>query len=98
MCDKIDVCRGLFSATLSNGIEEWCHAHLDNHVRVIVGQRCFGCHSALFVLTVSVCRNAATETVKQRLVFVGEEGGKLIAIRDIIREVFLMQLHFVIVT
>ncbi|XP_062514100.1 probable ATP-dependent RNA helicase DDX52 isoform X2 [Corticium candelabrum] len=71
VCDKIDVCRGLFSATLSNGIEEWCHAHLDNHVRVIVGQR-----------------NAATETVKQRLVFVGEEGGKLIAIRDIIREGF----------
>jgi ATP-dependent RNA helicase DDX52/ROK1 len=33
-------------------------------------------------------RNSATETVQQKLVFVGQEGGKLIAIRDIIREGF----------
>jgi ATP-dependent RNA helicase DDX52/ROK1 len=70
-CDKQDIRRGLFSATLSNGIEEWCHVHLDNYVRVTVGQR-----------------NSATETVQQKLVFVGQEGGKLIAIRDIIREGF----------
>ena len=29
-------------------------------------------------------RNAATETVKQELLFVGQESGKLIAISDII--------------
>ena len=32
-------------------------------------------------------RNAATETVKQELLFVGQESGKLIAIRDIIAKV-----------
>ena len=32
-------------------------------------------------------RNSATETVKQELLFVGQESGKLIAIRDIIRKV-----------
>lgn len=39
-------------------------------------------------------RNSATETVKQELLFVGQESGKMIAIRDIIREVthFLLSL------
>ena len=32
-------------------------------------------------------RNSATETVKQELLFVGQESGKMIAIRDIIRKV-----------
>ena len=31
--------------------------------------------------------NSATETVKQELLFVGQESGKLIAIRDIIGKV-----------
>ncbi|XP_065827734.1 probable ATP-dependent RNA helicase DDX52 isoform X2 [Oscarella lobularis] len=70
-CDRPDVRHALFSATVSNGIEEWCRAHLDNFVRVIIGQR-----------------NTATEAIKQRLVFVGQEEGKLIGIRDIIREGF----------
>ena len=34
-----------------------------------------------------IFRNSATETVKQELLFVGQESGKLIAIRDIIRKV-----------
>ena len=33
--------------------------------------------------------NSATETVKQELLFVGQESGKLIAIRDIIGKVNL---------
>jgi ATP-dependent RNA helicase DDX52/ROK1 len=32
-------------------------------------------------------RNSATETVEQELLFVGQESGKLIAIRDIIQKV-----------
>ena len=35
------------------------------------------------------CRNVATETVEQELLFVGQESGKLLAIRDIIRKVVL---------
>ena len=38
-------------------------------------------------------RNSATETVKQELLFVGQESGKLIAIRDIIRKVGPPELH-----
>ena len=33
------------------------------------------------------CRNAATETVKQELKFVGQESGKLLAMREILRQV-----------
>lgn len=33
--------------------------------------------------------NSATELVKQELLFVGQESGKLVAIRDIIRKVYL---------
>lgn len=38
-CDKPDVKRALFSATLSNGIDEWARTHLDNVVTVTVGIR-----------------------------------------------------------
>ena len=38
-CDMPGVRRALFSATLSNGIEDWARAHLDNVVRVTVGVR-----------------------------------------------------------
>lgn len=38
-CDKPDVKRALFSATLSNGIDEWASIHLDNVVKVTVGIR-----------------------------------------------------------
>ena len=32
-------------------------------------------------------RNAATETVQQELLFVGQEAGKLMAMRDIVKKV-----------
>ncbi|XP_046840481.1 probable ATP-dependent RNA helicase DDX52 isoform X2 [Xenia sp. Carnegie-2017] len=70
-CCNTKVKRALFSATLSNGIEEWARTHLDNVVQVTVG-----------------VRNSATETVEQELLFVGQECGKLIAIRDIIHKGF----------
>ena len=40
-------------------------------------------------------RNAATETVKQELKFVGQESGKLIAMREILRQVNEPSLYFV---
>ncbi|XP_068701080.1 probable ATP-dependent RNA helicase DDX52 isoform X1 [Montipora foliosa] len=70
-CDKPDIKRALFSATLSNGIDEWASAHLDNVVKVTVG-----------------IRNTATQTVEQELLFVGQESGKLLAVRDIVQKGF----------
>ncbi|CAH3139234.1 unnamed protein product [Porites lobata] len=70
-CDKPDVKRALFSATLSNGIDEWARTHLDNVVTVTIG-----------------IRNTATHTIEQELLFVGQESGKLLAVRDIIQKGF----------
>lgn len=67
-CDLPSVRRCLFSATLANQVEEWCALHLDNVVRVTIGQR-----------------NSATSTVDQSLMFVGQEAGKLLAVRQIIQ-------------
>ena len=36
-CDHPDVRHALFSATLASGVEEFCHIHLDNPVRIIIG-------------------------------------------------------------
>lgn len=70
-CDNPNVKHALFSATLGSGVEEFCHAHLDTPVRIIIG-----------------LPNSATDTIKQELLFVGQESGKLLAIRDIIRKGF----------
>ena len=35
--DLVKVAVGLFSATLANGIDEWCFNHLDNFVQVFIG-------------------------------------------------------------
>lgn len=40
-----------------------------------------------FYFLIFSSRNSATETVEQELLFVGQECGKLIAIRDIIHKV-----------
>ncbi|XP_058948166.2 probable ATP-dependent RNA helicase DDX52 [Pocillopora verrucosa] len=70
-CDKPEVKRALFSATMSNGIDEWAQIHLDNVVQVTIG-----------------IRNSATQTVEQELLFVGQEAGKLLAVRDIVQKGF----------
>lgn len=40
-----------------------------------------------FTVSHLVFRNAATETVQQELKFVGQESGKLLAIRELLRKV-----------
>lgn len=53
-CDKPDVKRALFSATLSNGIDDWARIHLDNVVKVTVGIRYkLTCYLNLFLLVYS---------------------------------------------
>ena len=37
-CDAPGECHALFSATLGAGVEEFCHAHFNSPVRVIIGQ------------------------------------------------------------
>ena len=36
-CDNPRVKHALFSATLGSGVEEFCQAHLDTPVRIIIG-------------------------------------------------------------
>jgi len=36
--DLIKVTVGLFSATLANGVDNWCFQHLDNFIQVFIGQ------------------------------------------------------------
>ena len=36
------------------------------------------------------CRNTATDAVKQELLFVGQESGKLLAIRNLVKQVSKM--------
>ncbi|XP_065663645.1 probable ATP-dependent RNA helicase DDX52 isoform X2 [Hydra vulgaris] len=70
-CSNPSIKRLLFSATLANSVEDWCKDHLDNVVRITVGNR-----------------NAATDTIDQELIFVGQESGKLLAIRQILHKGF----------
>ena len=42
-CSNVKIKRALFSATLSDGVEEWARAHLDNVVSVTAGIRCVSC-------------------------------------------------------
>ena len=42
-CSHPDISMGLFSATLPDKLDEWCRAHLPNHVRVTVGVRNSAC-------------------------------------------------------
>ena len=36
-CNNPSVKHALFSATLASGVEEFCHAHLSNFVRIVIG-------------------------------------------------------------
>ena len=40
-----------------------------------------------FVVKIINCRNSATENVEQELLFVGQESGKLLAVRNLIQQV-----------
>ncbi|XP_065178789.1 probable ATP-dependent RNA helicase DDX52 [Sycon ciliatum] len=44
-CTHGQCCRALFSATLGNGIEDWCQGYLANYTRIIVGQKGAGAGS-----------------------------------------------------
>ncbi|KAL5478012.1 hypothetical protein EMCRGX_G024887 [Ephydatia muelleri] len=70
-CDNSSIKHALFSATVASGVEEFCNAHFDSPVRVVVG-----------------VQNSAADMVKQELLFVGQEGGKLLAIRNLIQKGF----------
>lgn len=63
---------GLFSATMPQGIEELALAVLRDPLRIMVGGRGAG--------------GAAASSVKQKLLFVGREDGKLLAIRQMVAE------------
>ncbi len=68
-CDKVNICRAMFSATLAVEVEEWCKLNLNSVISITVG-----------------ARNTATKSVDQKLVYVGSEKGKLLALRQLIAE------------
>jgi len=45
------------------------------------------------VLMCCLGRNTVAPTIQQQLLYVGDESGKLLAIRDIIRKVLVMAYH-----
>lgn len=61
--------RGLFSATLPEGVEALASSVLQAPLRLTVGPR-----------------NVPTSTVGQRLLFVGQEGGKLLGLKQLIAQ------------
>lgn len=70
-CDNPSIKHAMFSATVAAGVEEFCNAHFDSPVRVVIG-----------------VQNSAADLVKQELLFVGQEAGKLLAIRNLIQRGF----------
>ena len=58
---------GMFTATVSTGIEELANSVLNDPLRVFVG-----------------ARGAAASSIKQSLLFVGKEEGKIIALRNMV--------------
>jgi ATP-dependent RNA helicase DDX52/ROK1 len=66
-CCHPSVVRGLFSATLPEGVEALARSVLRDPLRVTVGER-----------------GAAAAGVAQRLLFVGREAGKLLALRQLL--------------
>ena len=68
-CSSRTLQRGMFSATMPEGIEEMVQSVLEDPVRVQIG-----------------ARGAATEMIDQKLLFVGREDGKLLAMRQLVQE------------
>uniref|UniRef100_A0A673M9V7 ATP-dependent RNA helicase n=1 Tax=Sinocyclocheilus rhinocerous TaxID=307959 RepID=A0A673M9V7_9TELE len=76
-CSSPKIRRVLFSATFATDVEQWCKLNLDNLVCL------FHVTRLIFIL------NSAAETVEQQLLFVGSENGKLLAMRNLIKQGFL---------
>ena len=61
----------MFSATISNEVEEWCKSYMNNLVQITIGRR-----------------NLSNTSIQQELKFVGTEQGKLMALKDILKQGF----------
>ena len=70
-CDRPKVKHGMFSATFTNEVEEWCKLNLNNLISIRIGRR-----------------NMASISVEQKLVYVGNEQGKLMALKNLFRDGF----------
>lgn len=69
-CTSEKIKFGLFSATWTMPVSKWGKKHAKDH---------------LYTISIGQ-RNAATDLVDQELVFVGNEAGKLVAFRNMVRE------------
>ncbi len=85
--------RSLWSATLPSSVEELARTFLRDPIRITVGHRYLYFVNTLLHHLIAHplhLRDAATTTIKQRLVFVGREEGKLLMLRQIIAEVWAL--------
>uniref|UniRef100_A0A4W3ICA9 ATP-dependent RNA helicase n=1 Tax=Callorhinchus milii TaxID=7868 RepID=A0A4W3ICA9_CALMI len=94
-CTSHTVRRAMFSATFANDVEQWCKLNLDNVISVTIGtsisslleivsHHLFDTSTLFYFLF----RNSAVDTVEQELLFVGNETGKLLAMRDLVKKGF----------
>ena len=98
-CQSKDIKTLLFSATFSPEVGEWCDTSLDNLIKVYIGGRqaisqlkkTIALHKS-YSTTLSknifnVFRNTAAKTIEQKLIYTGQESGKIMALRNIFNEV-----------
>eukprot|EP00474_Spongospora_subterranea_P000931 CRZ01389.1 hypothetical protein [Spongospora subterranea] len=69
-CTNLKITRALFSATMPETIESLARTILRDPIRISIGEHA----------------DCASENVQQRLMFTGDESGKLLAIRNLFKE------------
>ncbi|EFJ29364.1 hypothetical protein SELMODRAFT_410231 [Selaginella moellendorffii] len=76
-CTRTNIVRALFSATLPETVEELARTIMHDAIRIVIGERGFNSKR---------CRNSASETVQQKLMYAGNEEGKLLALKQFFKE------------
>lgn len=96
-CSGPNVRKYMFSATFTGQVEDLAKTVMKDPIEVVIGSRYakqFGvCVCVLLLLFICLLiihygkyRNAATETIKQELIFTGNEAGKMVALRQYIQK------------
>jgi ATP-dependent RNA helicase DDX52/ROK1 len=84
-CSNVALRRSVFSATIPQNIEALMATVLRNPIRILGALRSLCCADKSKKKVGS--RNRAVSTVKQELVFVGTEEGKVMQLRNMISQV-----------
>lgn len=86
-CSGPNVRKYMFSATFTGQVEDLAKTVMKDPIQVVIGSRYAKRFGGMYLLiTHGTCRNAATETIKQELIFTGNEAGKMVALRQYIQK------------